>query len=103
MRTCVKCGARMPAQDKYINLPGGLKQHPNCVYPTMYHPSRADPGVKVLILQSLSHRRIQTEAEMLLVLEEAKRLLSQDKKSCDALMNLRRSTNARNDSRRPVQ
>ncbi len=103
MRTCVKCGSSITACDKWVNLGEGKKQHHDCVYPTMYRPSKADPKVRSLILQSLSHRRIQTEAEMLLVLEEAKRLLSQDKKSCDALMNLRRSTNARNDSSRPVQ
>jgi hypothetical protein len=92
MRTCVKCGSSITTYDKWVNLPDGKKQHQDCVYPTMYSPSKADPKVKELVLQSLSHRRIRTADEMVLVLEEAKRLLSQDKKSCDALLNLKRAT-----------
>ena len=90
MRTCVKCGSSITACDKWVRLPDGKKQHHDCVYPTMYSPSKADPGVRSLILQSLSHRRIQTHEEMLLVLEEAKRLIQQSPEAQVAISNLRK-------------
>ena len=90
MRTCVKCGSSITACDKWVSLGDGKKQHQDCVYPTMYRPSKADPKVRSLILQSLSHRRIQTHEELLLVLEEAKRLIQQSPEAQAALSNMRK-------------
>lgn len=92
MRACATCHAPILASDKYRNQPDGTKRHHNCVYPENYQPSRADPGVHRLMMQSLSRRPIRTEEELELVLAETKKQLSQSKAVCEALLNLKKVT-----------
>jgi hypothetical protein len=90
MRLCSICNNSIRASDKWENRPDGTKQHLNCVYPEQYQPSKAHPGVRKLMLQSLSHRRIQTEKELALVLAETKRLLQNNPPAQEAIKTLRK-------------
>jgi hypothetical protein len=90
MRVCSMCHNPIRASDKYQNTPDHTKRHLNCVYPEMYQPSKAAPGVRKLMLQSLAHRKIRTEAELNLVLAETKALLQASSESQQALLNLRK-------------
>lgn len=87
MRTCATCNAPIRASDKYRKQPD---KHLNCVYPEQYQPSKADPGVRKLMLQSLSRRRIQTDEELALVLAETKRLLQNSPPAQEAIKTLRK-------------